>query len=453
MPIGSEYSGNALGGRSLKRMELVYKDIDIKFAINPEDYTQREPNRATLTQTKGGAWIDAWGAGIREITIKGITGVSGTFHTEDDIGYSRWKNLKGLFNALYNDVVDGEEITDLIKFYNHTDNEYWYCYPTQSGIELYRSKSRPNIYQYTINLWCIRRIGEPAKKVGKVGNPFKEEDTGTETITSKSQTSVASGGDGLKTRSVSPMTDVDISTITNTKTRTVDGLKEDCKSYYKAMEPIIGGRNGRISPITGYSCVQGLSIQSSGTVFSTNPFSGSDILANSKDKVESLLLSEVSYKNKISSESYDISEEIKQYSPEVLSDTYSTTVGPTKQQKIIQAVANSNAYDSTLFDLINKYQPQLLLTKTEISYIKSIMLESMLVYIELFSIYNQNTPITTTLTMSGMELLVKNIQAIIMSFTFEKDTKVRSAKIEVIHELRNLEKILTQAITDVVSYL
>lgn len=453
MPKGSGYSGNALGGRPLKRMEIVYKDIDIKFAINPEDYTQREPNRATLTQTKGGAWIDAWGKGITEITIKGITGVSGTLHTEDDIGYSRWKSLKGLFDTLYNDVIDGEEVTDLIKFYNHTDDEHWYCYPTQSGIELYRSKSRPNVYQYTINLWCIRHIGEPAKKVGKVGNPFKKADTGTETITSKSQVSISTGGDELKSRSVSPLTDADVSTTTTTKTRTVEGLKEDCKSYYKSLEPIIGGRNGRISPITGYSCVQGLSIQSSGTVFSVNPFSGSDIQSDSKDKIESLLLSEVSYHNKISSESYDISEEIKQYSPDILSDAYSTTVGPTKQQKIIQAVANSTAYDSTLFDLINKYQPQSLLTKTEISYIKSIMLESMLVYVELFSIYNQEMPISTTLTMSNMNILVKNIRALIMSFTFEENVKVRTAKIEVIHELRNLEKVLTQIITDVVSYL
>lgn len=452
MPIGSGYSGNALNGRSLKRMELIYKDIDIKFAINPEDYTQRTPNRASLTQTKGGAWIDAWGQGIQEVTLKGITGVSGALHTEDDIGYSRWRQLKGLFHALYKDVVDGEEITDLIKFYNHTDNEYWYCYPTQAGLELYRSKSRPNMYQYTINMWCIRHIGEPAKKTGKIGNPFKKEDTGTETITAMKRITSASGGDNQRTRSVNHMTEADLATATSTKTRTVDGLKTDCRTYYTELEPILGGRNGKISPITAYSCVQGLSIQSQGTVLSIDGFDGKDIKEDPKDKVETLLLSEVSYNNKVSSESYTLSKEIKQYSPDVLSDAYAQ-LGATKKQKIIQAVANGTTYDSTLFDLINKYQPKGLLTKTEVAYLKAIMLESMLVYLELYSIYNQEMPIETTLTASSMELLISNVRAVITSFTFDKIITSRTAKIEVIHELRKLEKILTQTVTDIVSYL
>ena len=147
-------SGNATTGRTLRRMELDYGSIAVKFAVNPEDYTQKEPNKVAITQTKGGAWIDAWGAGIVEITIKGTTGVRGGT-TDIDTGYNRWVELRNLFRELYSTITDGEEVKDLIKLYNFTDNEYWYCYPMQNGIELYRSKSRPHMYQYTINLWAI----------------------------------------------------------------------------------------------------------------------------------------------------------------------------------------------------------------------------------------------------------------------------------------------------------
>ena len=57
-------SGNAYKGRPLKRMKLEYNGTSVKFAVNPEDYTQSIPNRITVTQTKGGAWLDAWGSGI-----------------------------------------------------------------------------------------------------------------------------------------------------------------------------------------------------------------------------------------------------------------------------------------------------------------------------------------------------------------------------------------------------
>ena len=172
--LDTSKSGNAMSGRQLKRMELAYGDTLIRFAINPSDYTQKEPNRATITQTKGGAWIDAWGAGIVEFIIKGITGVSGNTRTSVDVGYQRWKQLRDMFRSVYAAVQDGQEVTELVKLYNYTDNEFWYCYPTQSGIELYRNKSKPHVYQYTINLWGIRRIGEPVTTVGVIGNPNKE---------------------------------------------------------------------------------------------------------------------------------------------------------------------------------------------------------------------------------------------------------------------------------------
>ena len=163
-------SGNAYKGRPLKRMKLAFKGTEVKFAVNPEDYTQSIPNRVTVTQTKGGAWLDAWGAGVAEITIKGTTGVRGGT-TNIDVGYQRWRKLRGLFSEVFNAINDGEEVKDLIALYNYTDNEYWYCYPAQGGLELYRSKSRPHMYQYTLHLLGIREIGQPETSTGVIGNP------------------------------------------------------------------------------------------------------------------------------------------------------------------------------------------------------------------------------------------------------------------------------------------
>ena len=92
-------SGNGSSTRPLKRMELVYKTTSLKFAINPSDYTQKEPNRATITQTKGGAWVDAWGAGIVEFNIKGITGVSGIKNSSTANSSLKKKRLSLLFAA------------------------------------------------------------------------------------------------------------------------------------------------------------------------------------------------------------------------------------------------------------------------------------------------------------------------------------------------------------------
>lgn len=173
--VNSLTSGNSNGRQSLKRMKLTWGDIEYQFAINPEDYTQSEPNKATITQTKGGAWIDAWGEGVKELTIKGTTGVyasRGTENVNPDAGYQRWKALRNMIQNAYDAVQDGEKV-ELMRFYNYTDNEYFYVYPAQGGIELYRSKARPLIYQYTLHLWAVRRLGEPEKQRQVLGDPGK----------------------------------------------------------------------------------------------------------------------------------------------------------------------------------------------------------------------------------------------------------------------------------------
>ena len=444
----SKTSGNAYSGRTLKRMEISYGNTSIKFAVNPEDYTQKEPNKATITQTKGGAWIDAWGAGITELTIKGITGVKGTT-TSIDTGYQRWKELRDLFHSVYSAVTDGEEVKELIKFYNFTDNEFFYCYPTQAGIELYRSKSRPHVYQYTINLWAIRRIGEPATTTGVIGNPIKNTNSGKSgTVTSKNTTVTSHGGDGYVSKSRSLDSDADVTTVTNTKTKTVLSIQEDCLTYLTELAPIIGGHGGKISPVTGYQCTQNITMQSSGTISNVNPFTGKDL----SDKSD-LLLSEIKFTNKVSVETYEMYTKIQEYSPDVLSPEYSLIAGPSPKQRVIQAVSKSVLYDSTIYELITKYQPKSIITKTETNHLKVILLESMMIYQELYRIYQESDTLSTTLTLTNLGIHLNNIRAMIMYFTFKSTNATKFYTQDISIQLRHLEKIVTQIMTDVVEYL
>lgn len=450
----SKTSGNAYSGRKLKRMKIEYSGTSIKFAVNPEDYTQSEPNRATITQTKGGAWIDAWGGGIRELTIKGTTGVKGTGKSIDT-GYQRWKELRNLFRKVYDAVQDGQEVKDLIRFYNYTDNEFFYCYPTQAGIELYRSKSRPHIYQYTIHLWVIRKLGEPASKSGSVGNPNKSSGSGGNSKTTKSQTvSVQSGGYAtFKTRNTDSQ--VDMSTITNTKTKTIVGIQEDCHEYYLALEPLIGGKAGKISPVTGFQCTQGITMQSAGTVSNVNSFTGDDLLPPGDYVPPTLMLFETKYVSRVSAETYTMYSAIKEYSPEILSPAYSLVVGISPKQRVMQAVNNSVVYDSTILELLIKYQAASTLSKSDVNHVKILLLESMMVYRELYRLYEEQSEedLSTTITLTNLEMLISNIRAMIMYFTLKSTEYNKYDRMDISAELRKLEKIMTQVKTDIVDYL
>ena len=485
-------SGNGSNRSNIKRMEIAYGSTSIKFAINPEDYNQKEPNRATLTQTKGGAWIDAWGAGIVEFTLKGITGVSGrkiSTTTETltqlntttanlngdsgvDTGYQRWKQLRDLFRSVFNAIKDGEEVTELIRFYNYTDNEYWYCYPTQNGIELYRSKARPHVYQYTISLWGIRKIGEPETSVGVIGNPDKEGatteiDTSTEkntenaentenstdnnsTTTKETKTEV-SGGSVYRTASAALNTEADVTTLTNTRTKTNYVLRNQSHSLAQLIAPLIGGYEGKIAPVTGYYTAKELKINDAGVVYNVQGFKGKDLLKEGEKS--NFLIEEIIFGNVVSIETYSMWKRMLQYDPNILSPEYTYPVGATPKERVIQAIAKNRTYDSTIYDYIVQYKPKYYLTKTEINLLKTILLESMMVYIKLEEMYNSQGAPEATITSVGMRTLIKNIQAVIMYFEYNSTDVTKFYTQNVSAELRQLESLMMQVHTDVIIYL
>ena len=534
LSLDTRVSGNATAGKQLKRMELSYAGTTIKFAVNPSDYTQKEPNRVSITQTKGGAWIDAWGAGITEFTIKGITGVSGNKKTSAggkvttlnyiqgdsisnqssiEVGYQRWKQLRDLFRSVYNAVVDGQEVTELIKLYNYTDNEFWYCYPTQNGIELYRSKSKPHVYQYTISLWGLRRIGEPASSTGVIGNPNKADTTSNDasgeevdmvdnyddgegagvvdnvadvegngvesndasTLSTDSEddtnsvvlkltkvgenakqnntnTSV-SGGTAYQTTAAALDTQADVTTMTNTRTKSNASLREWSGNHANSMEPIVGGYQGLLVPTTAYFVARDLEITSQGSILHLDGLNSKNIITDSTRNDKNRLLEEARFVPLVAPATYQMQQLILNYSPTVLTPDLINPVGNTPMERIMETIETSKYYGSTLYEYITQYKPRYYLTKTDIKYLKVVLLDSMTLYYHLNKIAQSTGRITTPITLSNMIGLIQNVQALILYLDLNKTDQNDFYVLNVIWELRQLEYILHQVKTDVIEYL
>lgn len=172
-------SGNKnTSSKGIKRIKFKFKNRVYSFALNPESYSQQENGKVSITKTKGGAFVETFGADIPEIEFSGTTGFkNGTNNPEN--GYLKFKELRDLIKSVYDNITDGSTIndSDLLWFYNYTDNEYYKTIPDK--FDLNRSKSQPNLYKYSVHLYCVRRIGEsaPSTQVQTIGNPIVVEST------------------------------------------------------------------------------------------------------------------------------------------------------------------------------------------------------------------------------------------------------------------------------------
>lgn len=155
------FNNQSDGSNMLKRIEFVFNGKSYKFALNPEEYSQTEPNRITVTQTKGGAWIDEFGAGLPMITFKGTTGFkNGT--RSGTAGYNKFNELRTKMRDIFDRVMPGQTIPDSkeVYFYNYTDGDYWVVVPRT--FELLRTVARPLMYTYNIELICLRTANTPS---------------------------------------------------------------------------------------------------------------------------------------------------------------------------------------------------------------------------------------------------------------------------------------------------
>ena len=136
------------------------------LVIRPEELTRIDPTRNAVLQTAGGAFADVWGAGLPTISIAGHTGWRGS-PTKD--GAQLFAELRDLVMTQYlrrrDAAVQAGRDPGAVKliFVDVLDDFAFQVVPT--AFVLRRSKSRPLLCQYQINLQVVSEDIDEAKKV------------------------------------------------------------------------------------------------------------------------------------------------------------------------------------------------------------------------------------------------------------------------------------------------
>ncbi len=137
----------------------VQKSVTLK--IRPEDLTRTEVQRVTTIQTMGReeiGWADNFGAGLPTLNIAGNTGWRSAQGSGMD-GAQAFEELNTLVMETYPQKVqeaidNGRDPQDVkLLFVDMLDDFSWVVVPQQ--FILRRSKSRPLLFQYTIQMQCV----------------------------------------------------------------------------------------------------------------------------------------------------------------------------------------------------------------------------------------------------------------------------------------------------------
>lgn len=159
--------------------EYFYKGVmeELTLSINPENFSQTEPARITVTQTKGGMFVDHFGAGVTTITIAGTTGYKHRVvqvskdpnFAELESGQQEFLRLRKMYRDWMDNSTDptAEGVSNpnpaQMRFHNWADNESYLV--AINTFTLQRAVGRPLLYQYNIQLTVIRPLDEQEKRI------------------------------------------------------------------------------------------------------------------------------------------------------------------------------------------------------------------------------------------------------------------------------------------------
>lgn len=138
----------------------------VTLNIRPEELTRNEPTRATPHQTLGRTvkgWVDNFGEGLPTLTIAGHTGWRPSGVSMQD-GAASFEALHKLvvkdYNAQKQAAIDGGRDPETVKLIvvDMLDNFTWNVVP--NTFQLRRSKTRPLLYMYNIQLQAISKSAE-----------------------------------------------------------------------------------------------------------------------------------------------------------------------------------------------------------------------------------------------------------------------------------------------------
>lgn len=161
-----------------------------KFLINPEDYKETFPQRATVVRTRSATVVEDYGPDLTKISFKGTTG----FRVDKDgkTGADRMFELQALlerYGISGHQMDSSRNIPTELEFYNFTDDSSYSVHLDTEGFSIERSAQRALLYDYSINLIVLRKLSEPnTRDTSQIGNPFYE--STSEVLNPNSRTSV-----------------------------------------------------------------------------------------------------------------------------------------------------------------------------------------------------------------------------------------------------------------------
>ncbi len=131
------------------------------FYIRPEELARQEQSRVNVVQTLGGAWGDSFGKGVPSITLSGHTGWRRDQDGED--GEGRFRILRDQFFDQWHErraaaVKNGRDPAGVkLVFADSLNSSADVVAPI--SFTLRRSRSRPLLLQYQIQMAVLGRVG------------------------------------------------------------------------------------------------------------------------------------------------------------------------------------------------------------------------------------------------------------------------------------------------------
>lgn len=145
------------GKNKLKRMMFKNpsKKMTFTFSLNPQEYKYTAPQRTSTLKTIDRIIVEDFNGDIPTIEISGHTG------WKRGQGEIKAKALKLLLNTYANGSTNyGAPPKKPLEFYNFTDGEYYYVHLAPDGYSISRSVDAPLLFNFSIKLYVIGKIGE-----------------------------------------------------------------------------------------------------------------------------------------------------------------------------------------------------------------------------------------------------------------------------------------------------
>ena len=153
-------------------------DARFDLVVRPEDLQRQEPSRLTVPQTLGGAWADAFGAGLAQITIRGTNGWKGGYLSSGEDAFRQLRDTVFVsWHSRREQSVKKNQDPNQIKLYfvDTLDDMAYVVAP--KAFTTSRSKSRPLLIQYSVNMIVLgdgtEALGLTDAIVAALTNPLR----------------------------------------------------------------------------------------------------------------------------------------------------------------------------------------------------------------------------------------------------------------------------------------